>query len=316
MLTWKKTNSTSRKIGVLLFDQFSNLCLANAIEPLRAANMLTRSDLYSWQFLTLDGETTQSSSGLQIAPHEKFGREGWGDILFVLPSYAYLDHATPETARGLRSSASRYQIMAGFDTGSWLMADAGLLDGRNATIHWEEIEAFKERFTEVTARRERFVIDGDRISSSGASAAFDLVLSLIGDQHGEALALEVATLFMQPDATGAEFVSQRRYSHSLSQILALMRNNLEEPLTISAIARATGQSQRNLEVQFNRELGAGPQQVYKKMRLGLAQKLVLETGLSVAEISVRSGYGNASAMTRAFRLEFGLSPSRWRKQRG
>jgi len=314
MPIWSNPSAAPQKVGVLLFERFSNHCLANAVEPLRAANMISRRQIYDWQFLTLTGEAVASSSGLQVAPHGRLGAEGSGDFLFVLPSYAHLDHVRPATARGLRTAAGRYRAIAGFDTGPWLMADAGLLDGRQATIHWEELQAFQEQFPEIDAVRARFVIDADRLTCSGATAAFDLVLRLIGDRHGEALALDVAALFMQPEATGGSRSAERRYSKTTAKALALMQERLEDPLSIPALAKALGRTQRAVESRFLSELGTSPQAVYKRLRLGLARKLVEETDLSVSEISVRSGYTDPSAMTRAFRQEFGCSPRDMRQR--
>ncbi len=312
MLIWSNPFAALQNVGVLLFENFSNHCLANAVEPLRAANMISRRTLYRWRFLTIDGLPVSSSSGLQVAPHEKFGREGQGDLLFVMPSYAYLSHVTPLVLRGLRQASKRYSRIAGFDTGSWLLAESGLLDGKRATIHWEEISAFHEHFPEVIAERCRYVVDGNRLTCSGAMAAFDLVSQLVGEHHGEALALDVAALFMRPEATGQHMVSEQRYSQVITRALTLMQVNLEDPLPIPKVAKALGRTQRNLENRFRAELGATPAQVYKRLRLGLARKLVEETELSISEIAVRSGYVNPSAMTRAFRLEFEHSPRTFR----
>ncbi len=309
MPVWSNPSTAVQKVGVLLFERFSNHCLANAVEPLRAANTLARKEIYTWQFLSLSGGPVASSSGLQVSPHSRLGAEGAGDILFVMPSYGYLEHVTPATARGLRAASKRYKALAGFDTGSWLLADAGLLEKRKATIHWEELPAFQERFPEVEALRERIVIDGNRLSSSGASAAFDLVLRLISERHGEALALDVATLFMQADLTGGSVRPERKYSRSVARALALMQENLEEPLAMPVLARRLGRTQRTVEGRFKAELGATPRMVYKRLRLGLARKLAEETELSISEIAVRTGYADASAMTRAFGQEFGISPT-------
>lgn len=309
MPIWTNPSAAAQKIGVLLFDHFSNHCLANAIEPLRAANMISRKANYSWQFLTLTGAPATSSSGLQVAPHGRLGTEGDGDLLFVLPSYAYLAHATPEVGRGLRAAAGRYKSLAGFDTGSWLLADAGLLDQRRATIHWQELNAFQERFPEVDAVRERYVVDGNRLSSSGGTAAFDLVLSLIGARQGEALALDVAALFMQTDAASGIGQPEKRHSATVTRALAIMQDSLEEPLALPVLARRIGRTQRVVETRFRLELGATPQAVYKRLRLGLARRLASESDLSIAEIAVRTGYTDPSAMTRAFREEYGRTPT-------
>jgi transcriptional regulator GlxA family with amidase domain len=308
MPNWKITQAGTQKIGVLLFSRFSNHCLASAVEPLRAANMLSRRTLFAWTFLSPGGGPVTASSGLTVTPDAAFGAEGSGDLLFVMPSYDHLAHASAATSRALRSAARRYPVLAGFDTGPWLLAEAGLLDGYRATIHGEELAAFAERFPDVRTERARFLADRDRLTCSGATAAFDLVLDLIGTRHGEALAHEVTALLNAGDA-GVPRRPAARYSRLVSRALALMQDNLEDPLPIPALAAALGRPQRDLEARMAAELGAGPARVYRRQRLAYARKLAEESALSVAEIAVRSGYGDPAAMTRAFRAEFGLTPS-------
>ena len=116
-------------IGILLFPEFSNLCLANAVEPLRAANSLARRPLYRWHFLGMQSGTIHSSSKLPVHIDTRLSAYGGGDILLVMPSYGHLAHATPATLAALRACAPRNQMMVGLDTGSWLLGAAGLLDG-------------------------------------------------------------------------------------------------------------------------------------------------------------------------------------------
>nr|WP_323777734.1 helix-turn-helix domain-containing protein [Amylibacter sp.] len=302
---WKKSSAPTLHVGVLLFDHFSNHCLANAIEPLRAANDLTGEHLFEWQFLSLDGKPVVSSSGLQIAPHGRLGGHR-GDMVFVMPSYAYHSHAGAATRAALRAASHRYRVMAGFDTGAWLMAAAGLLAGRRATIHWDELTAFAERFQDVEVLRERFVIDGDRITCTGAMAAFDLVMTLIAEKKGEALRQDVASLFMS-DAR-ARGISGRAKDRLVAQALDLMQEHVETPLRIGDLARRVGVSQKTLEARVKAVLGATPQQVYRRQRMIVARNLVSDTALGIAEIAVRCGYQDATALTRAFQVEFGTSP--------
>ncbi|WP_353341238.1 GlxA family transcriptional regulator [Pelagimonas sp. KU-00592-HH] len=312
MQEWAKTSATPQRIGVLLFEGFSNHCLANTVEPMRAANMLSGRNLYDWQFLALDGAAVASSSGLQVTPHARLIDHA-GDMLVVMPSYGFLDHGGWKTQSALRGAATRYDFLASMDTGSWLLAEAGLLDGHRATIHWEELTRFAERFPEVEALRERFVLDRDRITCSGAMAAFDLVMHLIGRDHGQALALEVAQLFMTRDSARSHAGGASSSSRVVNQALALMQEHLEEPLPISEIARRTGRTQKALETRMRADLGATPAQVYRRLRLNLARKLVVETDLPVSEITLRAGYENAASMTRAFREEFGTTPRQLRQ---
>ncbi|WP_406647496.1 helix-turn-helix domain-containing protein [Aliisedimentitalea scapharcae] len=306
MQKWHSDPMATQQVDVLLFDAFSALCLANTVEPLRAANEFAARSVYEWRFLTLDGAPAVSSSGMEVRAHAKLS-ECSGDILIAMPSYDFLRHATVGANRALRAADRRYRVMAGFDTGAWLLATAGLLDGRRATIHWEELNRFTETFPDVDAERVRHVQDGNRITCSGALAAFETILELISQQQGQALRLEVATLFMSPEATGEQGTLMGR-SKSVARAIAVMQAHLEHPLPIGAIARQTGRSQKDLESRMRSELGATPQAIYRRLRLIQARKLVLETGLSVAEIALRSGYEDPSALTRAFRTEFGVTP--------
>ncbi|NVO55844.1 helix-turn-helix domain-containing protein [Rhodobacteraceae bacterium B1Z28] len=307
MPKWTKYPSAPQHIGVLLFDGFSNHCLANTVEPLRAANMLSGRTLYDWQFLSIGAEPVISSSGLQVAPHGTLQKSS-GDLLMVMPSYGFQAHGGWQTLAGLRSAALRYDVLTGLDTGSWLLALAGLLDGHRATIHWEELTRFTERFPEVDALRERYIIDGNRITCSGAMAAFDLVLHLIGQDQGQALALEVAQLFMTRDSARSHAGGAGATSGYVNKALAVMQEHLETPLTVSEIANRVGRSQKALAVRMNAELGAGPAQVYRRLRLNLARKLVTETDMTIGEIALRAGYDDPSALTRAFKTEFGVTP--------
>ncbi|PLS23008.1 GlxA family transcriptional regulator [Neptunicoccus cionae] len=305
MPIWKKSSSGELRVGVLLFDHFSNHCLANAIEPLRAANDLAGVDLFDWHFLSLDGNSVTSSSGLEITPDGRLDGMS-GEMLFVMPSYAHHSHTGAPTQLGLRAAAKRFGIIAGFDTGAWLMAVAGLLRGRRATIHWEELDAFAETFPEVEVLRERYVIDGNRITCTGAIAAFDLAMHLIASQHGEALRQDVATLFMSDARVDGGFGRAR--DRLVGRALDLMQAHVESPLSVKELARRLGVSQKTLEARVKAALGATPRQVYRRQRMVVARNLVHDTELGIAEIAVRCGYRDATAMTRAFRAEFATSP--------
>ncbi|WP_412553063.1 GlxA family transcriptional regulator [Shimia sp. MIT1388] len=312
MQIWSNTSAAPQKIGVLLFDGFSNHCLANTVEPMRAANTLSGKALFDWAFLSLDGAAVRSSSQLPVTPHGRLS-EASGDMLVVMPSYGFIGHAGWQTQSALRAAAKRFGTVCGMDTGSWLMAEAGLLEGHRATIHWEELTAFAERFPDVTAERERFVIDGARVTCSGAMAAFDLVMFLIGRDFGQALALEVAQLFMTRDSARSHEGGATPAGRVVNRALAVMQDHLEEPLALPEVARRAGVTQKTLAARMLAELGATPAVVYRRLRLNLARKLVVDTDLSVSEVALRSGYGDPAAMTRAFRAEFATTPQALRK---
>ncbi len=322
MQIWVKDHAALQQIDLLLFDDFSGHCLANTVEPMRAANTLAGRRVYAWRFLTLDGAPVVSSAGMEVNPHGALSG-CQGDMLIAMPSYRYRHFADGTTNRALRAAATQYMIMAGFDAGAWLLAAAALLDGRCATIHWQELDSFAEAFPQVEAQRLRHVQDGNRITCTGALAAFDLMLELIGQRHGQSLRLEVAALFMSPEVTQSHpapvATTQTNIlarSRSVARALALMQAHIETPLTIVEIARQIGRNRKDLEQRMKAQLGATPQAIYRHLRLIQARKLVLETDLSVAEVALRSGYEDPSAMTRAYRAAFGATPRQMRNGTG
>ena len=305
-----------RRVGVLLFERFSNHCLANAVEPLRVCNTILGRKVYEWEFLTMDGRPVTSSSGLPVAANLPLPQSGSGEVLFLLPSYGFKELATAANCRALRAAAGRYHVVAGMDSGSWLMAAAGLLHDRGATIHWEELEGFAETFPDVRVQRERVVRDGERWSCAGASTAFDLVLDMIHDHHGALVALEVAAFLMHGSAGADAPVSEGGPELADPIVIAavsVMRESLEEPLCLAALAQRIGVTPFQLKDRFARDLGRSPGAVYRGMRLAAARRYVEQTRLSIAEIAVRCGYADPAALTRAFRQEFGKSPRSLRR---
>ncbi|PYG28290.1 AraC family transcriptional regulator with amidase-like domain [Pelagimonas varians] len=304
----------TRQIGVLLFPEFSNYGLANAVEPLRAANTLARQKLYEWQFLGINEGTITSSSGLPVTPSGTLTDHPGGDLLLVMPSYDYKGLTTPTVLRALRSAQKRFAQMAGLDTGSWLMAAAGLLEGQRATIHWDELVAFSEQFPEINVVEDRYISQGPMLSCGGASTSIELMLDLIGQHHGTMLRLEVAALFMHGERKPSDVTPLRMGDDQVVQAaVSIMRRTLETPLPIDAIAKRLGFGLRALEKHFASSAGRSPRSVYVSLRLGAARHLTEQTTLSVSEIATRCGYEDPSAMTRAFRREFGITPRDIRK---
>ena len=303
----KNPSRVPTQISILLFDRFSNHCLANVLEPLRAANDLSSQQVFEWNIVVLGGQRVRSSSGLRLEADAQLA-DMRGDILMVMPSYGFLTHANVTSSRALRAAARRFDILAGLDTGSWLLAEAGLLDDYRATIHWDELDRFSERFSDIDVQKEAVIYDRDRITCGGASTAFALAMQMIEKQHGAALRLRVEHLF-----SGAYAQRLVRRGGIAARAVDLMRAHIEEPLPIAQLAQQLGRSQKHLEQQMLARLGAAPQVIYRRIRLERARQLSLDTTISVAEISVRCGYQDASAMTRAFRSEYGTTPQALRR---
>lgn len=312
MQEWTKPNPGQTRIAVLLFDRFSNLCLANCIEPMRAANTLSHGGLFDWQLLTPDGGAVQSSSQMQVVPHGALGDLEACDYLFVLASYEHQRHDTPDTRRMLRQAAARARICVGMDAGPWLLASAGVLDGRRATVHWDLLDAFSERFLQVEAERSRVVSDARFMTCAGAMSALDLTLGLIADHGGLSVRLDVEALFMQGDppvGSGQGAVDDPLVRRGL----ALMREHVEKPIPIKELSRMLSCQPRTLDRRFRSRLGAPPGTVYRHLRLSHARKLLEGTTLSIGEIALRCGYDSPAALARAIRAQYGTSPTGLRR---
>jgi len=315
------TDTLTEHFGFLLLPKFSSLCLANALEPLRAANLIAGRPLYQWNLYSLDGNDVISSNGLTTGPSKPLAEARGIDGLFVVSSYDYRRQVSKPLQKELVGLSRQIRVLGGLDTGSFILAKAGLLDGYQATIHWQELGVFEETFHDVVTVSDRFVIDRKRITAGGATTTLDLMLHLIAERHGEALRLDVAALFIY-DGTHVAADPQRPppamdslpFPADIGDVVALMETNIEVPLRVGEIARRLGMSQKKLERRIKRILNTTTVAYYQHIRLSVARSMVMETLMPVSEIAVRTGYSSASALTRAFGRHFALTPSDLRRR--
>lgn len=297
------------KIAFFLVDRFSNLCLSNALEPLRAANGYAQTPVYVWDFYSLDGAPVRSSSGLAVMPNGAIGGIGRVDRLYVICSYGHLDNDTPRMRRALQQAARRSGMVFGLDAGAWLMATAGLLAGKRATVHWDLLDAFSERFLDVTVEQALWIEDGDVLTCAGAAAALSLSRDVIARDISPAIAMDVDALLIPP--VRSEAVPAIR-DPLLTRATRLMRENIETPLALGDLCTRLNTSTRTLTRRCQTVLGMTPGRLYRHIRLSAARQLVEGSQASIAEIAVRCGYDDPTALTRAFRQRFGAAPRAFR----
>ena len=247
MQKWSKFPDAPCRIALLLFDRFSNLCLANCLEPLRAANTLTGKEGFTWKILTPDGAPSRSSSGIEVLPHAALGAMPKVDFLLVLASYDHDRHDTPAIRRMLRDAARKADVVVGLDAGPWLLASAGLLQGRRATVHWDLLEGFTERFLDIEVARARVMRDGLYWTCAGAMSALDLTLDLIADTLGISARLDVEALFLHGDPPLRGGDLREEDDPLVRHALTLMRDTIERPLDLAALAGALSCQPRTLD---------------------------------------------------------------------
>ncbi|MCF3945157.1 GlxA family transcriptional regulator [Acidiphilium sp. AL] len=307
-------------IDVLVLPDFSLMSLAATIEPLRAANRASGRELYRWRLLSTDGASPPTSSGIPIVVEGKFATDEIRDALFVVAAFGARRHAAGLTS-SLRRLARRDMLLGGIESGSWVLAKAGLLDGCRATTHWEDIEEFAAAFPAVDVVNERYVIDRGRCTTGGAAPTLDMILDMIRARHGLALALDAASIFIYDQKTIAQQPQHivlagelKTKDPALARAIGFMETSLTEPLPIETIARQAGLSVRNLQLRFHAQLGMSPYGYYLNLRLAAARRMLQQTRNSVAETAAAYAFGSASAFARAFRSRYGVSPIDARRQ--
>lgn len=304
----------------LVLSGSSIMCVASAIDPLRAANRVAGKAVFAWRIVSLDGTAPLTTCGLPVAAEGRFDPAAQTDILVVIGGFGTKLQSGPALLAGLRRAARSARAVGGVEAGTWLLGRAGLLAGRKATTHWEDLEDFAAAFPETDVRPDRYVVDGPIFTAGGASPTFDLMLHLVRARLGMAVALDVASVFIYDQtraATDAQpLVSLGRldgYDPRLAQAIRLMEAHLDRPLPVSAIARRAGVTTRTLEKVFFRSVGETPGAYYLRLRLSAARRLVLDTGEPMAAVAARTGFSSASAFSRAFSRAFGRPPARMRK---
>ncbi|HEY8607930.1 MAG TPA: helix-turn-helix domain-containing protein [Noviherbaspirillum sp.] len=232
------------------------------------------------------------------------------------------DPAGPVSARvvaALRRAAARGARIASICSGAFVLAAAGLLDGRRATTHWAGAAELARRYPEVIVDPNvLFVDNGQILTSAGASAGLDLCLHLIGKDYGAAVAADAARLAVIPlvrDGGQAQFINQPApaATASLQTLMLWLQQNLQAPLTLEKIARKGMMSTRTLTRRFQEQTGTSPVQWLQTARVRRAQQLLETTALSVERIAAEAGFASLTTFREQFAKMVGTSPRQYRK---
>jgi len=312
---------TVQQFGFLLLPNLALMSFAAATEPLRAANLLAGVPLYRIRCLSTDGAPVTASNGMAIPCEPLRGQDL--HTLFVCAGGAPRDWRGSDLPPQLRLLARSGVRLGGISGGAFLLAEAGLLAGRDFTIHWEHAPALAEALPDIIPRPARFVLDGDRITCGGGIAPLDMMHALIAERMGAGFARRVTdwylhTAISEPGDPQRASAAERYGTHRPALLAALeaMEATIEAPLTRAEVAQKAGVSVRQLDRLFARELRTTWRACYQRLRLARAAQLLRQSPLSLAEIAFASGFSSASHLSRAFRGAHGMPPGAWRAQRG
>ncbi len=292
------------------------MAFVSALEPLRVANRLAGRTLYRWQIVSRDGGSVAASNDLSlVADRAMTDASGFGSVVVSAsfdPEAAY-DRRVGQWLKRLDRAGV---ALGSIDTGAFFLAWAGLLDGYRATTHWESLHGFAEQFPKVAVGSGLFIIDRNRFTCAGGTAALDMMLHIIRLRHGHVLAAAVSEQFIhakmrdpeERQRMGAE-AREGVTRETFAKAIELMETHLEEVLDIDTLCTAAGASRRQLERLFNRHFRVSPQRYYIDLRLQRASTLLKYTDMSVLDIAVACGFGSAAHFSRSYSAWAGRPPS-------
>jgi transcriptional regulator GlxA family with amidase domain len=308
-----------RSFGFVLVPEFSMMPFTSAIEPLRVANRMYGREVYSWRTLSSDGGPVRASNGTVVQVDSMLRLIGLADAVVVCAGVNAYTHLDPDLAAQLRRASRQGAMIGSVCSGSVVLADTGLLDGRRCTGHWEDLETLAENYPALDVTKSIFEIDGNCFTCSGGTAPLDLMIHFIAQDFGRDLAAQVADQMLhhssrKPAEPQRLDLSERTGVRNprVLDVIAAMEANLESPLALAELADRAELSLRQLELLFQTELGLRPSQYYRQLRLKRARHLVLQTGMSMMQVAVATGFASAAHFASEYRRAFGTAPSRER----
>ena len=314
----------SQRIVFVAFEGVEALDITGPWEVLHTAGLIAGQQP-ELRCVTADGRDIRSNSGLSFRADAAIGELGPEPIdTLVVPGGAGVRDALRE--RGLidaiatRSAAARRT--AGVCTGAFLLAEAGLLDGRRATTHWAGCERLAARYPEVAVEPDPiFIRDGDIYTSAGVTSGMDLALALVEEDLGAEVALQTARmLVVYARRPGGQTQFSVQLAHQLAERAPLrelqtwMEEHLAEDLSVGALADRLHLSERQFARVFRRELGTTPGDYVEQLRVERARNILETDAAALETVASRCGFAGAEVMRRAFQRRLGTSPSEYRQR--
>ncbi len=320
-----KAAQAPKDVAVLAYPRAYSIDVVGPFEVFEAANLwLTRhghKPAYRVRLLAPQAGQFRTESGLKLVADIAYSKTrrpidtlivAGGDVTAMLEDQRLL--------RWLARDA--YRRLASVCTGAFLLAQAGVLNGRRATTHWAFTQSMADKYPQVQVVDDAIFVQSDHIyTSAGVTAGIDLALALVAADLGKTLALEVArylVVFFKRPGGQSQFSSQlAAQGVENGQLARLLQWMLEHPgadMRVEALARRSRMSERNFCRVFTRELGATPAKFVERIRLDAARRLLQESSLSLEQLAMQSGFGDAARMRKSFLRQLGITPRDYRER--
>jgi transcriptional regulator GlxA family with amidase domain len=311
-------------VVLLAVPPVEELDLVAPVEVFGAANRLIRpgKPVYSIEVATNSANREIAGEcGLSLLANQHYrGVAVEADSVLVVCGTAARHVHDREMFSWLRTIAARARRLGSVCVGAFLLAEAGLLDGKRATVHWKYARELALRYPRVSVDPNPiWVRDGNIYTSAGISAGIDLALAWVEQDHGSAAALKVArelVLFLRrpggQDQFSASLAAQALETKALHELQVWMAENVDRRLTVASLAARVNMSTRNFARVFSREMGATPSQYLLRLRVEAARRLLEQTDKAAGQISRACGFSSTDLMRRAFQRLLGSTPRKYR----
>lgn len=299
-------------VAFVVFEGFQSMALA-AMPVFEYANFSAGEALYDVSVVSAHGRTLRASGGLSVGT-EAFGERTF-DTVIVVGGDAILEQAPEAVLHYLRASFSTTRRTASICSGAFVLAQAGLLEGRRATTHWAYARDLQARFPTIQVEEDRiYVIDGSIWTSAGMTAGIDLALAMVEKDHGADLARSVAQKLVMYHRRGggqsqhSALLELQAKTDRIQTVLGYAREHLAQEMSVEHLAEVARLSPRQFSRAFRAETGQSPAKAIEHLRLEAARQMLERGRLTLDQVASETGFSDRRRMREAFLRAFGQPP--------
>lgn len=316
------------RVGFILQEHFSMVAFTGALDVLVTANLVHTSPIFEYRTLGIDSRMVVSDLGINISTDGtveslQIQHRGDLDILIVCGGFRSSLEINSKLNTCLKAADKQGMILGGLWNGAVALAHAELLDGQECAAHPDNHAYMRETFGRVKVSKNTLVVSNKRATCSGPVSALEMMLKLISQLKGTDLVRAIREILScdqvaeNQDSVPLQLGDDPTLPESLRNVMELMRNNIEEPLSLEELASCINISRRQMERLFQTHLDSSPSRYYLELRITHARRLLLQTNESITNVAIASGFVSTSHFSNCFKDYFGVSPSAARaKQHG
>ncbi|GEC37954.1 transcriptional regulator GlxA family with amidase domain [Sinorhizobium meliloti] len=317
---------STHKIAIVAMQGVQLLDVIGPSDVFAEANRQSGLGYYSVEVVSTSGSPVRGSSGLALIPDRLIDEEpSEVDTLLVAGDPLIQERPLTENLlRWVKQTSAKANRVGSVCSGAFVLGEAGLLTGKRATTHWSQASEFARRFPDVKLEPNRiFTKDGNVWTSAGVTAGIDLALAIVEQDLGLEIALRVArelVVFLKRPGGQTQFstllAGQMAQKTPIRAAQDFVADNLAADLTVAALAKRVGMSERNFSRQFKQEVGMTPADYVESMRLEAGRRLSEDTSIPLKRIAIDIGFSDDVPFRRSFARRFGTSPAAYRRSFG